>query len=388
MTRLALHWQILIGMIAGAAIGVGLNLSLGERRTAIPAEDLPKSFTSVQIYDSSNLIEIDVVAEDGSQRRLAVDGTRVGQEGVFASPELLAEEEPAVYAVFVDHGRSWARRIGEMSQRLGQLFLRMLRMVAIPLIVTSLVTGVMGLGHASRLACMFGRTVLYYVTTSLLAIVTGLLMVNLIRPGLHGDLNFGRGEAPDVGGKLGEVLFRQVETMIPPNPIAALAEGNFLSIICFSLAFAVFAILVGGRTADRLRDLFSDAFEVMMAMTMAIIKLAPVGVFFLMLFATATQGPAVFRSLALYMLAVLCALAVHALITLPVILKFVVRRNPAEVCPGDESRIADRFQLGIQQRNATVDTRLRRGSRRHQQSSQLVRIATGRHGQHGRYGFI
>jgi Na+/H+-dicarboxylate symporter len=153
-------------------------------------------------------------------------------------------------------------------------------------------------------------------------------MVNLIRPGLRGNLNFGRGEAPDVGGKLGEVLFRQVETMIPSNPIAALANGNFLSIICFSLAFAVFAILVGGRTADRLRDLFSDGFEVMMAMTMAIIKLAPIGVFFLMLYATATQGPAVFQSLAWYMLAVLCALAMHAFITLPLILKFVARRRP------------------------------------------------------------
>ena len=307
MRRMALHWQILLGMIAGAVIGVGLNLTLGERRTVVPAENLPELFTNVEIYDSSNLIEIDVVTKDGDQRRLAVDGTRVGQEGVFAAPELLAEAEPAVYAVFIEHGRSWARRIGEMSERLGQLFLRMLRMVAIPLIVTSLVTGVMGLGHASRLGRMFGRTVLYYVATSMLAIVTGLVMVNIIRPGLRGNLNFGRGEAPGVGGKLGEILFRQVETMIPPNPIAALAEGNFLSIICFSLTFAVFAILVGGRTADRLRDLSSDAFEVMMAMTMAIIKLAPIGVFFLMLFATATQGPAVFRSLALYMLTVLCA---------------------------------------------------------------------------------
>lgn len=328
MMRLALHWQILIGMVAGAVIGVALNLALGECRTVVPTDDLPTEFARVETYDSSNLIEIDVVMKDGSERSLAVDGTRVGEEGVFAAAELLAEAEPQTYALFQAHGRSWARRVGMMSQRLGGLFLRMLRMVAIPLIVTSLVTGVMGLGHASRLGRMFGRTLMYYVSTSMLAIVTGLVMVNLIRPGLRGNLNFGRGEAPDVGGKLGEVLFRQVETMIPSNPIAALANGNFLSIICFSLAFAVFAILVGGRTADRLRDLFSDGFEVMMAMTMAIIKLAPIGVFFLMLYATATQGPAVFQSLAWYMLAVLCALAMHAFITLPLILKFVARRRP------------------------------------------------------------
>ena len=88
--------------------------------------------------------------------------------------------------------------------------------------------------------------------------------------------------------------------------------------------------MVGGRTAERLRDLFNDGFQVMMKMTMAIIQLAPIGVLFLMLYATATQGPEVFRSLAWYMVAVLCALATHALIVLPLILKFVAKRNPLE----------------------------------------------------------
>jgi Na+/H+-dicarboxylate symporter len=127
---------------------------------------------------------------------------------------------------------------------------------------------------------------------------------------------------------LGNVLFEQVETMIPSNPIGALADGSFLSVICFSLAFAIFALVAGGKTADLIRDFFAASFEVMMKMTMTIIKLAPLGVFFLMMYVTSTQGVEVFKSLAWYMLTVTCALGFHALVTLPLILKFVARRDP------------------------------------------------------------
>ncbi len=330
MTRLALHWEILIGMVVGAVIGVTCNVMLGERESQVPEESLPKGMQRISFVDTTNRVEISVEADDGTSRRLLVDPTRLGEKNVYATVERLAEKEPQMARLFERHGNSWARWIGMSAQRIGNLFLRLLQMVAIPLIVTSLVSGVMGLGHASQLGRMFGRTILYYVATSMLAIVTGLLMVNLIRPGLGGGMQFAGGEEPEVSADLGGVLFQQLETMIPPNPFTALAEANYLSVICFSLAFAIFATLVGGSTAARLRDLFNDGFQVMMSMTMAIIRLAPVGVLFLMLYATATQGPEVFRSLAWYMVTVLLALATHALIVLPLILKFVARRNPLE----------------------------------------------------------
>jgi hypothetical protein len=146
--------------------------------------------------------------------------------------------------------------------------------------VASLMSGVLGLGQPSQLGRMFSRTLLYYVCTSLLAIVTGLAMVNLIRPGL-GGVNPPAGlEPPSVSGNLGDVLFGQVEKMIPTNPINAVAQSEFLSIISFSIAFSIFTIFVGGKVADTIRQLAKASFEVMMAMTMAIVKLAPIGVTF------------------------------------------------------------------------------------------------------------
>jgi len=327
MGKIPLHWQILAGMLLGAALGLTLNFTVSESTRDLPAEYLPAGIRQVTLRDSTNLVAIDVTGDDDVTRRLVVDGTR-RTENSLATLSELAAKHAREYGWFQRHGRSWSRWLGDLAQRLGGLFLRMLRMVAVPLIVTSLVTGVMGLGHAERLGRMFGRTLAYYLATSMLAIFTGLAMVNLFRPGLRGGAPPQAGGEPQAAVDLGEVLFGQVETMIPVNPIAALADGNFLSIICFSLAFAIFALLVGGRTADLIRDFAAAAFEVMMAMTTAVIKLAPLGVFFLMTHVTATQGAEVFQSLAWYMLTVSCALALHALVTLPLIVKLVARRSP------------------------------------------------------------
>ncbi|MEO8495848.1 MAG: dicarboxylate/amino acid:cation symporter [Planctomycetota bacterium] len=329
MSRLALHWQILGGMLLGAAIGLTLNFTVSERNTDVDESELPKGIRRAELHDSSNLITIDLTQVDGTRRHSVIDGTR-RTPGSFATLEKLRAHDAQSFDIFHQHGRSWSRWVGEAAQRLGGLFLRMLRMVAVPLVATSLVTGVMGLGHPERLGKMFARTLTYYLVTSLLAIVTGIVLVNIIRPGLGSELNQQAQVAEIASGSLGKVIFEQVETMIPENPIGALAQGSFLSIICFSLAFSIFALMAGGKTAEIVRDFSSAAFEVMMAMTMAIIKLAPLGVLFLMLYVTSTQGVEVFKSLGWYMLTVLFGLMFHSLITLPLIVKFVACRDPLE----------------------------------------------------------
>ena len=334
MSRIALHWQILAGMLLGAAIGLSLNFTASDRQHTVPQDELPPGISYLEFHDTPNRIDIIVEADGGERRHRVVDGTR-SVEGAVATLEKLTDTDSQSYDqqahdLFHQHGRSWARWIGDGAHRLGKLFLRMLQMVAVPLIVTSLTTGVLGLGHAERLGRMFGRTLAYYLVTSMLAIVTGLVMVNLIRPGLKDTAVAEPESGASVSGTLSEVLFNQVETMIPANPIGALAAGNFLSIICFSLLFAIFTILVGGKTCELIRSFFNAAFDVMMAMTLAIIKLAPIGVLLLMMYVTATQGTEVFKSLAWYMVAVLCALVFHASVTLPAILWFVARRPPVE----------------------------------------------------------
>ncbi len=364
MPRIALHWQILIAMLLGAALGVALNAMAGTQRAGQTTEHAQGT---IQLLGMSQGVEVSAgeiwsldaperiliqLESDAAQTQRFVVGERqlvkrrlaeMGEpwpevEGevsrtVVDTLDQLKSQHPAPYALFQMHGRSLARKVGDWAKTLGDLFLRMLKMVSIPLIITSLLSGVTGLGQAERLGKMFGRTLLYYLATSMLAIFTGLLMVNLIRPGETGAdpvVVAGDGGAHQAAKGLGVVLFEQLENLIPTNPFEAVATGNFLSIIAFTLAFGVCTILVGGTTAERISDLVDAAFQVMMKLTMLIIRLAPIGVFFLMLSATASQGEGVFGTLGWYMLAVASALAVHAVVVLPAILHFIARRNPLE----------------------------------------------------------
>lgn len=328
MTKLALHWQILIGMIAGTLLGVFLNLFASSTDVNV-TENLPPGISSAAIADSSDRTSIKYVGEDGEVTQYTVDPIS-RQEGVLHSIAELDKVDPAAASIYYAHGQSTAKRWGGWFKKVGGLFLRMLQMVAVPLIITSLLTGILGLGGAEGVGRMFRRTITYYVCTSLLAIVTGLVVVNIVRPGLRGVAV----AAPKVDAhdakSLGTILFEQVEAMIPANPMAAITEPNFLSIIAFTIAFGLFTLSVGGQTMRRITEAAKAGFEVMMAMTTAIIKLAPIGVFFLIAYVTATQGPSVFKALGFYVLAVTVALGFHACVTLPLILKFVAKRSPIE----------------------------------------------------------
>ena len=361
MLRMALHWQILCTMLLGAALGLTLN-AVGSRQPEGQSTEHPGGAVqrvgmsrAVQVtagtlwsLDTPERILIQFEPQGDSPRRIVVGDHRLieqllNDEGEpwpgDAGPDVRREVVPTLkqleaadlqaYALFQAHGRSWARCLGDWSKLLGDLFLRLLKMISIPLIITSLLSGVTGLGHANRLGKMFGRTILYYLVTSLLAITVGLILVNIINPGLGGGVEE-IAQANAVGKGLAVVLFEQLQNMIPPNPFGAVAGGNFLSIIAFSLMFGICTILVGGVAAQRIHELVDATFQVMMKLTLLIIRLAPVGVFFLMLSVTATQGAGIFRTLGWYMLTVTCALAVHALIVLPGILHFVAKRNPLE----------------------------------------------------------
>jgi len=375
---MALHWQILITMVLGAALGLTLNATTGKQPSGL-ATEYPAG--SVQMVGMAEAIEVDagriwsldtseriliqidrqidrkLENEQHATRRVVVGDERLVRRQLASLgepwPEVAGDAEiprtvvatlgklkthdPVAYAVFRQNGRSLARTVGDLAKILGDLFLRMLKMISVPLIVASLLSGITGLGRAERLGKMFGRTLLYYLATSMLAITIGLLMVNFINPGLiNPEITAAEQAAPVAeavqqhGKGLAVVLFEQLQNMIPPNPFEAVASGKFLSIIAFTIAIGVCTILVGGAVAEKVNELVDAAFQVMMKFTMLIIRLAPIGVFFLMLSVTATQGAGIFSTLGWYMLTVACALAIHALVVLPLVLHFVAKRNPLE----------------------------------------------------------
>ena len=295
------------------------QLAAGVTESGLPAATITIAERAVHIVEAAGRITIDYTRKH--------NGQPVSTTLKVASVDELPEHWREFHS---QHGGGWKRTLTAAAKYGGDLFLRLLKMITVPLIVTSLITGVAGLDN-SRFGAMFGRTLAYYGITSMLAITTGLIIVNIVRPGIGAELPGGT-EAVLAGGEqsLTGILLGLVDNMIPTNPIQSLASSSFLSIITFSIIFGVFIVRTGGETARVLRDFFQAAFEVMMRLTMAIISLAPYGVFCFMVYATASQGLAIFATLAWYMLAVFLALVVHSCITLPLIVKFVAKRSPLE----------------------------------------------------------
>jgi Na+/H+-dicarboxylate symporter len=209
---------------------------------------------------------------------------------------------------------------------LGDIFLRGLRMIIVPLIVSSIISGVTGIGSAENFGRMSLKTFGYYITTSLLAILTGLILVNLIQPGIGAQLGLEKipeGIEANVE-KLGDTLL----SIIPTNPLAAMVNGQILPTIFFSLLFGFFITRTPQPYKKQLTDLFQGVFEVMMRLTHFIILFTPVGVFALIAKIVAQTGIDVFIPLANYMLTVIGALSIHAFLTLPLLLYFIAGINP------------------------------------------------------------
>tara|TARA_B100001250_G_scaffold398625_1_gene407097 strand:+ start:3998 stop:5227 length:1230 start_codon:yes stop_codon:yes gene_type:complete len=226
---------------------------------------------------------------------------------------------------------------GDYVQRIdfiGALFIKALKMIIVPLIGTSIITGIASIGQTGNIGRLGGRTFSYYISSSLLAIVVGLVLVNAIRPGDGADL--GLQQTPDqleesvskFGDTPGDAVERLLLDVVPSNPFHALSEGIILQVILFCLLFGYFTTRLEPEHRDPILGFFNSAFGVMMKMTQFIISFAPIGIFALVSNTVAKTGIDAFSNLGLYAFTVVAALAVHACLTLPAIMYLVAGINP------------------------------------------------------------
>ncbi len=208
-----------------------------------------------------------------------------------------------------------------VSKPLADIFLRLLKMIIVPLIISSITSGVLGIGDTRQLGRLGWKTILYYLVTSTIAILTGLLLVNLFQPGAGSQLQLT--VPPDIGNADSGAVWGIVLRMIPENPFKAMVEGEMLAVIFFSILFGIFATRLPKKGRDFFTSLFNYLFEVMMKMTRFVIFFAPVGIFGLIASMVAITGFAAFVPLAKFFLVVLAALLIHALLTLPLLLRLI-----------------------------------------------------------------
>ena len=243
-------------------------------------------------------------------------------------------------------GILFALILGEKSTvvtPLGTIFMRLLKMIIVPLIIFSITSGVASLGDSKTLGRMGAKTFGYYFLTSILAIITGLLLTNIIRPGvgvefsgMGGDFDQASLNKPD---SLEGILIR----MIPLNPIKAMADGDMLGIIFWSILFGFSITRLSGKPQEFFINFFAYGFKAMMKLTQGIIALLPIGVFGLITTAVANSGIDVFKAVGKYIITISIGLSIHFLVILPLVFFIFTKINPLKHWKAMASAFATAF---------------------------------------------
>jgi len=206
---------------------------------------------------------------------------------------------------------------------IGQIFIASLRLVIVPLVFFSLVCGVVSISSSSRIGTISLKTLSLYLLTTAIAISIALTFALLFQPGVGVDLAlptaFQSTEAPS----LKEVLIN----IFPTNPVAAMAEGNMLQIIVFSLLFGI-ALKSLGSSGDALKASFETINNVILSLVKMLIELAPYGIFALLFSLFAVQGFSMIGDLAKYFFLLVFVLIFHAFFTYGSLLYLLAQLSP------------------------------------------------------------
>ncbi len=205
----------------------------------------------------------------------------------------------------------------------GQIFLRLIFLLVVPIVLVSLICGSSSLGDFKQLGRIGGKSVLLYILTTGIAVTIALLVASLFRVGYGLDMALPAAYVPKAPPSFSEVLIN----FVPKNPFNALANGIMLQIIVFALLVGI-AISAVGEKGELLARFFKSTNEVLLKLILMIMKTVPYGVFFLLAKLFATIGFSAFDDLLLYFFCVLLVLAIQLLACYPILIFLLARLNP------------------------------------------------------------
>lgn len=220
---------------------------------------------------------------------------------------------------------------------IGQIFLRLLFMLVIPLLVSALIIGVADMREMATLKVVGLRTLAYTVGVSIIAVTISLLIVNLIRPGAGVDpavaqsmLAQSSAGAKSITANIGEQksAMEQIISIVPTNVISAMGSNDILAVMFFALMFGIGFILVPEEKTASLRSAIEGIFEISMRLIGLVIRMAPVAIFCFMFNLAAQFGWELIFRLFSYVGVVVLALGVQMFVTFPILLKTLGRKNP------------------------------------------------------------
>ena len=233
---------------------------------------------------------------------------------------------------------AWLQAILEAVEPVGTIFIRLITMIVIPLVVASLLIGTASLGDIRKLGRIGGKTIAFYLTTTAIAVTIGLVLSQLVRPGSRIDPqtrdSLAATFAEEAAGRVELAatkpsLVDVVVNMVPSNPVAAAADGDMLPLIIVTIIFGAAVSIIRQDRREAVLGFFHGVNDAVLVVIDWVMRLAPYAVFALIAAVVARFGLDLLQSLLLYALTVVAGLLLHALGTYGLILRFLVKMNPA-----------------------------------------------------------
>ncbi len=253
-----------------------------------------------------------------------------------------------------------------VTNPIGQIFLRLLFMLVIPLLVSALVVGIAEMGEIRALKKVGLRTLVYTVVVSSIAVAISIAVTNLIQPGAGVDPVEARALLAEGGEGAKGILERSSEAksgvdavigLIPSNIVSAMGDNDILAVMFFALFFGIGLLLMQSPRTETLKQAFQGVFEVSMKLIGLVIQLAPIAVFCFMFNLAAQFGWDMLIKLAAFVAVVLLALGLQMFGVFPLILVFLAKKNPIQFFK--ETREASVMAFSTSSSNATLPTALR-----------------------------
>ncbi len=311
LKKIPLHWQILIALVLAIVYGI-----LFPDRYLIDKA----FFSRLEEQEYSYSIDAQFIFGDVSGQTISQKEFLRRLNSHFSREEIKDRQKSFLEAARTNDA------IDAVSW-MGVLFMRALKMLIIPLILSSIVSGVAGIGSAGGLGRLALKTFGYYILSSLVAIVTGLLLVTALKPGVGMGFVATQTETAISGTSTFKDTLMNI---IPENIFSSMASGDMLSIIFFSILMGFFITKLPVSYRDRMISIFTGFFELMMKITLFVIKFTPLGVFALVAGVVAPHSDlmSLAGNMGIYMIAVTGALIFHGAVTLPLAIRFISKVNP------------------------------------------------------------
>lgn len=342
--KIPLHSWILLGLVFGAVFGALfridphlLQIEYINQSNEILKEDIAGwdslKFESYSLTDS--LQKIQRVFDKNSQLQIIKSFKKLSKQ----------EKQKNVLSIYINNSILTYENIISINKKqtiatvikpIGTIFIRLLSFLAIPLVIASLIVGAASLESIKKIGAIGGKTLLLYITTTIIAITIGLLVANIIQPGkiLNPEskirlLSAAQEDTSELNMEEIEIdIINFFVEIVPKNPIGAMSNGEMLQIVFFAVIFGVTLSLIDKEKSAVVINFFSGISDTFIKMVEMIMKLAPLGVFALISVTIADFGFEIITTLLWYILTVLFGLILHTVLIYSMIVKFIGKKSP------------------------------------------------------------